>query len=57
MIAEMKEGDELELLVSRDDRLMKLMVKISLYEKPSFHFIPMKNEPQKDLLNYWLRTI
>lgn len=56
-IAEMKEGDELELLVSRDDRLMKLMVMISLYEKPSFHFIPMKNEPQKDLLNYWLRTM
>ncbi len=51
----LKENDQVELLLSRDDILFSVNVKIVSYEKPYFTFTISKNEEKKALRNYWLR--
>jgi len=52
----LKENEQVELLINRDDILFSTNVKIFTYEKPQFSFIiNKKNEEQKTLRNYWLR--
>lgn len=51
----LKENEKVELLLSRDDILFSVNVKIAAFEKPYFTFTTTKNEDKKALRNYWLR--
>ncbi|MCF8410503.1 MAG: PDZ domain-containing protein [Crocinitomicaceae bacterium] len=51
----LKENGQVELLLSRDDILFSVNVKIAAFEKPYFTFTTTKNEDKKALRNYWLR--
>jgi predicted metalloprotease with PDZ domain len=51
----MAEGDETELLISRDDIVFPLLVKMYTFEKPQFSFSISTNETTKNLFSYWLR--
>jgi predicted metalloprotease with PDZ domain len=51
----MAEGDETELLISRDDIVFPLLVKMYSFEKPQFSFSISTNETTKNLFSYWLR--
>lgn len=51
----LKENEQVELLLSRDDILFYVNVKIAAFEKPYFTFTTTKNEDKKALRNYWLR--
>ena len=51
----LKENEQVELLINRDDILFSTNVKIFTYEKPQFTFTTTKNEEKKALRNYWLR--
>ena len=51
----LKENEQVELLLSRDDILFSVNVKIAAFEKPYFTFTTTKNEDKKALRNYWLR--
>ncbi len=51
----LKENEQVELLINRDDILFSTNVKILTYEKPQFSFTTTKNEEQKIFRNYWLR--
>jgi predicted metalloprotease with PDZ domain len=51
----LKENEQVELLINRDDILFSTNVKIFTYEKPQFSFTTTKNEEKKALRNYWLR--
>ena len=51
----LKENEQVELLLSRDDILFSVNVKIASFEKPYFTFTTTKNEDKKALRNYWLR--
>ena len=51
----LKENEQVELLLSRDDVLFSVNVKIAAFEKPYFTFTTTKNEDKKALRNYWLR--
>ncbi len=51
----LKENEQVELLLSRDDVLFSVNVKIAAFEKPYFTFTTTKNEDKKSLRNYWLR--
>jgi predicted metalloprotease with PDZ domain len=54
-INSMAEGQETELLISRDDIIFPLVVEIYSYEKPQFSFTKSTNETTKNLFSYWLR--
>ena len=49
----LENGDELELLISRDDILFSVEFKMTNRFKPKF-YLTLTNEKPK-LLNYWLR--
>jgi predicted metalloprotease with PDZ domain len=51
----LKENEQVELLINRDDILFSTNVKIFTFEKPQFSFTITKNEEQKIFRNYWLR--
>ena len=51
----LKENEQVELLLSRDDILFSVNVKIAAFEKSYFTFTTTKNEDKKALRNYWLR--
>jgi predicted metalloprotease with PDZ domain len=51
----LKENEQVELLINRDDILFSTNVKMLTYEKPQFSFTTTKNEEQKIFRNYWLR--
>jgi predicted metalloprotease with PDZ domain len=51
----MTDGEETELLISRDDILITLLVKIHSYEKPQFSFTISNDEKTQNLFSYWLR--
>lgn len=49
-------GDEIELLISRDQQLYSISVKVTAYEKPSFKYELMDMSGKTLKLNdYWLR--
>jgi hypothetical protein len=54
-INSMAEGQETELLISRDDIIFQLVVEIFTYEKPQFSFNLSTDETTKNLFSYWLR--
>ena len=50
------DGEKVNLLISRDDILLEIVVKMLNYEKPQFAF-NLSSDPKKlELLNYWLRN-
>ena len=54
-INSMAEGQETELLISRDDLIFPLVIEIYSYEKPQFSFTKSTDETTKNLFSYWLR--
>lgn len=55
LISSLKSGDEINLLISRDELLFELSAIMTLFDKPQFLF-RLSTEPKKvDLRNYWLR--
>ena len=51
----MDEGDDTEILISRDELVFPLTVKMFSYEKPQFSFTISTDEKTKILFSYWLR--
>jgi hypothetical protein len=51
----MDEGDDTEILISRDELVFPLTVKMFSYEKPQFSFTISTDEKTKNLFSYWLR--
>jgi predicted metalloprotease with PDZ domain len=51
----MKEGDETELLISREDIIYSIILKIYAYEAPKFTFTINADESKIHLFDYWLR--
>ncbi len=47
--------DEIQLLISRDQELFSLAVKITPYEKPRFNYTYTKDDQLNKLGKYWLR--
>lgn len=54
MMSTLENGDRFNLLISRDDVLLEIVVEMMAYEKPQFAF--KANNKNEDLLNYWLRN-
>jgi predicted metalloprotease with PDZ domain len=53
----LENGADFNMLISRDEILYELDVKMSLYEKPQY-VLKVDNDPKKAALrNYWLRTL
>lgn len=50
-------NDVLDILISRDELLLELKVKITNYERPQYKFVPFDSDKTNDLKKYWLRTI
>jgi len=55
VLATLEVGETINLLISRDDKLFELVIKMENYEAPKFDFIPNKSGSTNDLLEYWLR--
>lgn len=55
VLATLEAGETINLLISRDDKLFELVIKMENYEAPKFDFIPNKSGSTNDLLEYWLR--
>lgn len=53
----LRTGETFKILVSRDEILYELQVKMSDYTKPQFQFKPSADQKKIKLKNYWLRTI
>ena len=49
------EGETCKLLIARDELILELEVKMSMYERPAFKLEP--NGSAKNKLDYWLRSI
>jgi len=49
-------GNELELLISRDQELYSLKISVSSYEQPKFSYELSKDKKAQSLNDYWLRT-
>ncbi len=56
MINSALEGQVLDVLISRDELLLEIKVKITNYERPSYKFIPIDALKTNYLKNYWLRS-
>ena len=54
-ISLMSAGDKMNLLISRDDLLLEIVVTLTNFEKPQFDFTPKNTGAPGDYLNYWLR--
>jgi hypothetical protein len=48
-------NEEVELLLSRDDILFSVKVKITNYTRPQFILTPSNNLEEATKFNYWLR--
>lgn len=55
VLATLDAGETINLLISRDDKLLELVIKMENYEAPKFDFIPNNSGNTNDLLEYWLR--
>jgi len=51
----MEAGDKMNLLISRDDVLLEIVVTLANFEKPQFNFTPKDSGVSGEYLNYWLR--
>lgn len=49
-------GESMTLLISRDDILYEVIVKMEDYSKPRFTFYLNNDDDRESLRNYWLRT-
>jgi predicted metalloprotease with PDZ domain len=54
-IGSLKEGEEIDLIISRDELIQIIKLKIYSYEKPQFSFSINFESTQKELFDYWLR--
>jgi predicted metalloprotease with PDZ domain len=57
MLNGMSAGDEINLLISRDDVLLELKGKMGSYEKPSYKISLQTSGKNLNLQTYWLRVI
>ncbi len=48
-------GETMNLLISRDDVLYELVIKMENYESPRFDFKPLNDNSKLELFEYWLR--
>jgi predicted metalloprotease with PDZ domain len=55
MINSVSTGQIVNILVSRDELLFELSVKITNFEKPQYKFIPLDNPKTDSLKDFWLR--
>ncbi len=54
-INSLKEGEEVDLIISRDELIQIIKLKIYSYEKPQFSFTSNTENSKKHLYDYWLR--
>jgi predicted metalloprotease with PDZ domain len=54
-INSLKEGEEVDLIISRDELIQIIKLKIYSYEKPQFSFTSNTENSKKNLYDYWLR--
>jgi len=53
----LEEGEEINLLIARDQILYELVANMTLYLKPQFQFKLSTDANKEKLRNYWLRSI
>ncbi|MFN5147682.1 MAG: M61 family metallopeptidase [Flavobacteriia bacterium] len=56
-VGSLDNGQDFNILISRDEILYELDVKMALYEKPQFSLKFDKTTSKTQLSNYWLRTL
>lgn len=56
VIARLNTGETMNLLISRDDVLLEIVVTLADYEQPQFDFVPKLEGEKEQLFNYWLRV-
>lgn len=49
-------GEEMELLISRDQQLYSVSIQVTPYEQPKFSYELTNNSKTQKLSDYWLRT-
>ncbi len=49
-------GEEMELLISRDQQLYSVTIQVTPYEQPKFSYELTNNSKTQKLSDYWLRT-
>jgi predicted metalloprotease with PDZ domain len=52
ILASLSDGDQLDLLIAREDQLLEIKAIMTSYERPSYRF---SIEKKSDLFNYWMR--
>jgi predicted metalloprotease with PDZ domain len=52
ILSSLSEGDQLDLLIAREDQLLEIKAIMTSYERPSYRFTI---EKKNDLFNYWMR--
>lgn len=57
MITILEKGEKFNLLISRDEILLEIVVEMQEYEKPQFDFEAKSGAKEVKLRDYWLRTI
>ena len=57
MVGSANVNDVLDILISRDELLLELKVRITSYERPQYKFVPIDSSTTNQLKKYWLRTL
>ena len=57
MVGSANVNDVLDILISRDELLLELKVRITSYERPQYKFVPIDSSATNQLKKYWLRTL
>ncbi len=57
MVGSANVNDVLDILISRDQLLLELKVRITSYERPHYKFVPIDSSTTNQLKKYWLRTL
>ena len=55
VINSLSSGETMKLLISRDDVLYEIVIKLENYESPKYEFVERIKGTNGDLLDYWLR--
>ena len=57
MVGSANVNDVLDILISRDELLVELKVRMTNYERPQYKFVPIDSSATNQLKKYWLRTL
>ncbi len=57
MVGSANVNDVLDILISRDQLLVELKVRMTNYERPQYKFVPIDSSTTNQLKKYWLRTL